>query len=203
MTQVLSEKQKMISGLPYFPSDKELSLALQEAKNKCFIFNQTSPADREGRQQQIKALFKQSENPHIESPFYCDYGFNISTGKNFYANHGVTILDGAPVTMGDNVLLAPGVLISTATHPLDAVERASGLESTSSITIGNDVWIGMGAKILPGVTIGNNVVVAAGAVVNKDVPDNSIVAGVPAKVIRTLNAGEQKSEEIQAELQTV
>lgn len=194
MTKLLSEKEKMIAGLNYFPQDPELSKLLLEAKSKCFTFNQTPPSERENRQQQIQALFGKSENPHIESPFYCDYGFNITTGKNFYANHGATILDGAPVTIGDNVLLAPGVLISTATHPVDPVERATGVESALSIVIGNDVWIGMGAKILPGVTIGNNVVVAAGAVVNKDIPDNSIVAGVPAKVIKTITAKEKAAE---------
>ena len=186
MTKLLSEKEKMIAGLDYSPMDSELSTLLQDAKNKCFTFNQTPPSERENRQQQIKALFGKSENPHVESPFYCDYGFNITTGNNFYANHGVTILDGAPVSFGDNVFLAPGVLISTATHPIDPVERASGIESALSITVGNDVWIGMGAKILPGVTIGNNVVVAAGAVVNKDVADNCVVAGVPAKVVKTI-----------------
>ena len=194
MTKLLSEKEKMISGLDYFPQDPELSQLLQEAKNKCFTFNQTPPSERDDRQQQIKNLFGQSENPHIESPFYCDYGFNITTGKNFYANHGVTILDGAPVTFGDNVFLAPGVLISTATHPTDPVERATGIESALKITVGNDVWIGMGAKILPGVTIGNNVVVAAGAVVNKDISDNSIVGGVPAKVIKTIASKEEAVE---------
>lgn len=199
MTKPLSEKQKMISGQLYFPADKELGELLLEAKNKCFTFNQTPPSDREGRQQQIKALFNKSENPHIESPFYCDYGFNISTGKNFYANHGVIILDAAPVNFGDNVFLAPGVLISTATHPIDPVERATGIEYALPISTGNDVWIGMGAKILPGVTIGDNVVIAAGAVVSKDIHSNSVAAGVPAKVIRTLEVGE-KAAKAQAEL---
>ena len=196
MTELLSEKEKMIAGLKYSPQDFKLSKLLQEAKDKCFIFNQTPPKERENREQQIKALFGDSENPHIESPFYCDYGFNITTGKNFYANHGVTILDGAPVTFGDNVFLAPGVLISTATHPIDPVERASGIESALSIVVGNDVWIGMGAKILPGVTIGKNVVVAAGAVINKNIPDNCIVAGVPAKVVKTITIRQDAAEYI-------
>ena len=193
MIQSLTEKEKMIAGLKYYPSDKTLSDDLTKAKDLCFDFNHTRPSLRTERQAMIKSLFKQSENPHIESPFYCDYGYNITTGKNFFANHGCTILDAAPVLIGNNVLLAPGVLISTATHPIDdPEERSSGAEFALSITIGNDVWIGMGAKILPGVSIGNNVVVAAGAVVNKNIPDNTIVAGVPAKVIRTLCRKEDK-----------
>tara|TARA_R110001592_G_scaffold316960_1_gene593621 strand:- start:345 stop:695 length:351 start_codon:yes stop_codon:yes gene_type:complete len=108
-------------------------------------------------------------------------------GKNFYANHNVVILDAAPVIFGDDVMLAPGVLISTASHPLDAKRRNKGLETAKAITIGNSVWIGMGAKILDGVTIGDNAVIAAGALVNKDVPANTVVAGVPAVVIRHID----------------
>ncbi len=184
----MTEKQKMISGQSYYPWDETLIEDRNKAKDLCFDFNQIKPSQTKDRQALIKTLFSESVNPHIESPFYCDYGYNIRTGKNFYANHGCTILDAAPVTFGDNVMLAPGVLISTATHPLDPAQRASGEEFAHSITIGNDVWVGMGAKILPGVSIGDNVVVAAGALVNKDVPDNSVVAGVPAKVIRQLSS---------------
>ena len=139
MTQGLTEKQKMIAGQKYYPADKTLSEDRDTAKDLCFSFNQTKPSRIPQRQAMIKQLFRQSENPHVESPFYCDYGYNISTGKNFYANHGCTILDGAPVTIGSNVMLAPGVLISTATHPLEPVERASGAEFAFSINIGNDV----------------------------------------------------------------
>jgi len=182
----LSEKQKMLNGDEYFPSNKVLQQERAQAKNICYQFNQIDPNNRKASRSLIKSLLGSSPNPWIEAPFYCDYGYNITTGDNFYANHGVVILDTAPVTIGDDVMLAPGVLISTATHPLDTIKRQKGIETAGAITIGNNVWVGMGAKILDGVTIGDNAVIAAGAVVNKNVRANTLVAGVPARVIRTL-----------------
>jgi len=186
MTQ-LTEKQKMLQGLEYFPSDKSLQLDRANAKRLCQQFNQFDIDDRKGSRKIIKALFGHSAGAWIEPSFYCDYGYNISTGKNFYANHGLVILDAAAVTFGDDVMLAPGVLISTSTHPLDPLKRNKGIETAKAINIGNSVWIGMGVKILEGVNIGDNAVIASGAVVNKDVPANTLVAGVPAKVIKDLS----------------
>lgn len=182
----LSEKQKMISGKAYFPSNKVLQAERLNAKNLCFEFNNTSPKELKAGRKIIKSLLGDSGSFWIEPPFYCDYGYNISTGKNFYANHGVTILDPAPVSFGDDVMLGPGVLISTATHPIDVALRRKGIESALPIIIGNDVWIGMGAKILPGVNIGSGAIIAAGAVVNKDVAEYTMVAGVPAKFVKDL-----------------
>lgn len=121
----------------------------------------------------------------IETPFYVDYGTNISVGRNFYANFNCTILDCATITIGDNVFLAPGVQLYTATHPLDAIERRS-TECALPISIGDDVWIGGCAMVLPGVSIGSRVVVAAGSVVTKDLENDVVVAGVPARVIKRL-----------------
>jgi maltose O-acetyltransferase len=182
-----TEKQKMLQGEEYFPSNKVLQLERAHAKNICHQFNQMTPNDRKSSRTMIRSLLENSANPWIETPFYCDYGYNISTGRNFYANHGAIILDAAPVVFGDDVMLAPGVLISTATHPFDPQKRKKGLEIARPITVGNNVWIGMGAKILDGVTIGDNAVIAAGAVVNKDVPASVVVAGVPARVIRHIS----------------
>jgi maltose O-acetyltransferase len=183
----LTEKQKMLQGLEYFPSDKSLQQDRANAKRLCQQFNQFDIDDRKGSRKIIKSLFGQCAGAWIEPNFYCDYGYNISTGKNFYANHGLVILDAAAVTFGDDVMLAPGVLISTSTHPLDPVKRNKGIEMAKPINIGHSVWIGMGAKILEGVDIGDNAVIAAGALVNKDVPANTLVAGVPAKVIKHLS----------------
>ena len=171
----------MLSGEPYFPSNKELQKDRLNAKRACHQLNQLSPDDRKQIIRLTKSLFGESPNPWVEPTFHCDYGYNITTGKNFYANHGVVILDAAPVTFGDDVLLGPGVLISTANHPKDPEQRRKGIETAHPISIGNNVWIGMGAKILPGVTIGDNAIVAAGAVVTKDVPENVTVMGVPAR----------------------
>ena len=182
----LTEKQKMLQGMEYFPSNKVLQQERAEAKRLCQQFNQHDIDDRKGSRKLIKQLFNACTGTWIEPSFYCDYGYNISTGKNFYANHGLVILDAAPVVFGDDVMIGPGVLISTSVHPLNLEKRIKGIETARPISIGNGVWIGMGAKILDGVTIGNNVVIAAGAVVNKNIADNSVVAGVPARVIKTL-----------------
>ncbi|MGB3725252.1 MAG: sugar O-acetyltransferase [Glaciecola sp.] len=180
----LSEKQKQAQGLPYYGSDKTLSAEREHAKRICHQFNQFDISDRKGSRKLIKSLVGKYAGAWIEPPFYCDYGYNIKLGKHFYANHGLIILDCATVNIGDNVMIAPGVLMSTATHPLNAQERIKGLETANPITIGNNVWIGMGAKILDGVTIGDNAVIAAGAVVNKNVEANTMVAGVPAVFIK-------------------
>lgn len=184
MTDTLSEKDKMLQGQWYYPSDKTLQAERELAKKRCQLFNQHDISDRKGARQILQELFGYKASAWIEPSFYCDYGYNIKLGKNFYANHGLVILDAALVTIGDNVMCAPGVLMSTASHPLNPRERVKGLEYARPIQIGNNVWIGMGAKILDGVTIGDNAVIAAGAVVNKDVAANTLVAGVPAKLIR-------------------
>ena len=182
----MSEQEKMLQGLEYFPSNKTLQQQRSQAKALCHQFNHWDPTDKKGSRKLLKTLLSHSPNPWLEPPFYCDYGYNIITGANFYANHGVVILDAAEVRIGDDVMLGPGVLISTATHPLDAARRKKGIESAHPICIGNNVWVGMGAKILPGVTIGDNAVIAAGAVVNKDVAAHTLVAGVPAVLVKAL-----------------
>lgn len=182
----LSEKQKMLQGLAYYPSDKTLQQDRARAKKLCQQFNHHDIDDRKGARKILQELLGYKASAWIEPSFYCDYGYNIQLGKHFYANHGLVILDTALVSIGDNVMCGPGVLISTATHPLDAVERQKGIESARPIHIGNNVWIGMGAKILDGVTIGDNAVIAAGAVVNKDVAANTLVGGVPTKILRQL-----------------
>lgn len=176
----LSEKQKMVTGCEYFPSDKTLHKEREHAKKLCQQFNLCAISNRKEARQIIKTLFGKCGSAWIEPDFYCDYGYNITVGIQFYANHGVVILDAAPVTIGNNVMLAPGVLISTATHPLDHAKRIKGIETANPVTLGDNVWVGMGAKILDGITIGDNAVIAAGSVVTKDVQPNTLVAGVPA-----------------------
>ena len=185
-TQNNTQKQRMLNGEEYFSSDKQLIAERERAKQLCQQFNNCVIDDRKAGRNIIKTLFECENSTWIEPQFYCDYGYNISVGKHFYANHSLVILDCAKVTFGDNVMIAPGVLISTATHPLDVGKRIKGIESARPISIGNNVWIGMGAKILDGVNIGDNAVIAAGAVVTKDVAANTLVAGVPATIMKHL-----------------
>jgi maltose O-acetyltransferase len=185
---VQTEKQKMINGELYFASDDELVKDRENARKLTRLFNQTIETDNDTRQALLKQLFGSTEESiYIEPTFRCDSGYNIHVGNNFYANFDCVILDVCPVTIGENCFMAPGVHIYTATHPLDAMERISGAEYGKPVTIGDNVWIGGRAVINPGVTIGNNVVVASGAVVTKDVPDNVVVGGNPARVIKELS----------------
>ncbi|MBF8418761.1 maltose acetyltransferase domain-containing protein [Heyndrickxia coagulans] len=180
-----TEKEKMIAGKLYNAGDPELAQARLNARRLVRTFNETNETDLETRTALLKKLFGSTgECLFIESDFRCDYGFNIHVGENFYANFDCVILDGGPVEIGKNCMLAPGVHIYTATHPLDAKTRVSGLELTKPVKIGDNVWIGGRAVINPGVTIGNNAVIASGAVVVKDVPDNAVVGGNPARIIK-------------------
>lgn len=183
-----SEKEKMLAGELYLAFGEELFNERQHAKKLCRNFNATTEEQMPERTALLVELFGScGKNAFIEPSFRCDYGYNIHVGDNFYANYDLIILDVCEVRIGHNCFIAPRVSIFTAGHPLDAETRISGLEFGKPITIGDNVWIGGHAVINPGVTVGNNVVIAAGAVVTKDVPNNVVVAGVPAKVIRRLD----------------
>lgn len=119
-------------------------------------------------------------------PFWCDYGYNISVGDYFYANHNLVVTDGAKVTFGDNVFIAPNCCFSTAEHAINPEQRKAGMEMAKPITVGNNVWIGAGAIILAGVTIGDNSVIGAGSIVKKSIPANVVAAGVPCRVLRKI-----------------
>lgn len=163
--------------------DKNLIRLCGICKDKCFKFNNILPSDRENQKYALNELFgKEFENVVITAPFWCDYGTNISLGKNFYANHNLVILDCAKVDIGDDVFIGPNCTISTAGHPIDYKQRNKGLEYALPIKIGNNVWIGANVCILPGVCVGNNVVIGAGSVVNKDIPNDCIAVGVPCHV---------------------
>lgn len=184
-----TEKEKMLAGEMYRADDPILLKEREEARRKVRIYNQTLESEQEKRMKLIKDLLGSTgENITMEPNIRFDYGYNTYVGENFYANFDCTILDVCEVHIGNNVMLAPGVQIYTATHPLDPIERNSGKEYAKPITIGDNVWIGGSAIINPGVTIGDNAVIASGAVVTKDVPDNVVVGGNPAKVIKTIDS---------------
>lgn len=182
-----TEKEKMLSGELYNAADAALVSARTNAKHLCRKFNASSPDDTESREQILKELIPvQAEGLWIEPPFFCDYGSNIKLGHKVYFNYNCVILDVCEVTIGNNCMFGPAVQIYTALHPLNAVERASGVESGKPIVIGNDVWVGGNATILPGVTIGDRSIIGAGSVVTKDIPADSIAVGNPAKIIKAI-----------------
>lgn len=151
-------------------------------------YNEDHFVDCEKRSEAFYRLFPNVHNTFIiQPPFFCDFGFNIHGGENSFINSGCTILDGGVVEIGKHVLIGPNVGIYTAVHPTDWRERASGVEYGETIKIGNYCWIGGNAVICPGITIGDRCIIAAGAVVVKDVPDDSMVGGNPAKLIKNLN----------------
>ncbi len=182
----MSEKDKMLRGELYDANyNPELIAERQACKVKCFKYNGLCPSATEERKGLIRGLLgKTGKNFLIEQPFYCDYGYNIEIGENFYSNFNCVILDEAKVKFGDNVFIAPNCGFYTAGHPIDAETRNLGLEYAKPIIVGNNVWIGAGVHVLPGVTIGDNCVIGAGSIVNKDIPANSLAAGNPCKVIR-------------------
>ncbi len=185
MSSTSSEMDKMLAGEAYLAGDPELVSARMRAKSLCHRFNLADPAYPAERMAMLSELLHCAGDAHIEPNFFCDYGFNIHLGENFYANHNLTILDVCRIDIGDNVLFGPGVVLSAATHPLDPVERLH-TESGAPIGIGSNVWIGGNVSVLPGVTIGDNCVIGAGSVVNRDIPANSLAAGNPCRVIRSL-----------------
>ena len=184
----MKEKEKMLKEMMYDANnDPELLKERMFAKELCFEFNNTRPKDEIKQKEILKKLLGKSSNSFcILAPFYCDYGYNIEIGENFFANHNLVILDGAKVSFGDNVFIAPNCGFYTAGHPLDAERRNKGLEYAYSIKVGNNVWIGAGVQVMPGVTIGDNVVIGGGSVVVKDIPSNSLAVGNPCKVIREI-----------------
>jgi len=183
----LNEKEKMLNGEMYNPLDKDLIRDRIKCKLACQKYNNLAYDDITQRDLLIrKILCSTKEKFFIEQSFYCDYGYNIEIGENFYSNHNLVILDCAKVIFGNNVFIGPNCGFYTAVHPLDFQTRSQGLEYAKPIKVGNDVWIGGNVTVLSGVTIGNNAVIGAGAVVTKDIPDNCVAIGSPAKKVKDL-----------------
>ena len=183
-----TEKEKAREGILYDANnDAELVAERLAAADMTYELNRLRPSQVAEREAVIRRLLgRTGKNVSIVSPFYCDYGYNIETGENFFMNMNCVILDGTKVTFGDNVFVAPGCGFYTAGHPLDAERRNAGLEYALPIRIGNNVWIGAQVCVLPGVTIGDNSVIGAGSVVTKDIPSGVLAAGNPCRVIRPI-----------------
>lgn len=177
----------MLGGKPYKAYGNELFKDRQKAKEILFEFNNLPPSKIKERHILVKDLFgKTNGGFFIEPPFRCDYGYNITIGKNFYSNYNFTVLDASKVSVGDHVMIGPNVSLITVNHPTDADSRAEGYEISKPIIINDHIWICANVVVNPGVTIGKNSIIGSGSVVTKNIPENVIAAGNPCKVLREI-----------------
>ena len=177
----MTEKEKMEAGLWYDANnDQELIDQRLVCQDLCFELNQLKPSDEKRNEIIEKILGYFPENLVLLSPFTADYGKNIKLGKNVFVNINNYFMDGASIEIGDHVFIGPSCGFYTANHPLNYTRRNQGLEKALPIKVGNNCWFGANVSVMPGVTIGAGCVIAAGAVVTKNMPDNSLIAGVPA-----------------------
>ena len=183
----MTEKQKQQAGELYNGNDKELVAERINVKKLCLEYNSATYNDFQKKERLLSRIIAfKGENTWIEPDFFCDYGYNIILGDNFYSNHNLVILDCAEVIFGDNVYIGPNCGFYTASHPLDYKIRNTGLEYAKPIKVGSNVWIGGNVCVMPGVTIGDNVVIGGGSVVTKDIPSGVVAVGNPCKPIKEI-----------------
>jgi len=181
----VSEREKMLRGEPYDASDAVLVSARIRARRLTQGLAALDPADRDAHIRVLRELLGElGADSWVEAPFCCDYGTQIRIGARVFVNMGCVFLDAAPITIGDDVQLGPGVQLLTSDHPRDAVQRAGGLESAHPISIGAGAWLGGGTIVLPGVEIGRDAVIGAGSVVTRSVEPGAIAAGNPCRVLK-------------------
>ncbi len=192
----MTEREKMLGSLPYDSSDPELVKGRERAHELCQKYNLIPESHKRERQEILKELVPDAdESAFLQGPIYFDYGSNIYIGKNFYANFNFTVLDCAPVTIGNDVFFGPNCSIVPPVHPLGFRERnlrfkedgtPYTIESAKPVTIGDNCWIATGVTICGGVTIGEGCVIGAGSVVTRDIPPHSLAVGNPCRVLRRL-----------------
>jgi maltose O-acetyltransferase len=179
-----SMHERMLAGDPYVAEGPEIARDAARALRLTREFNDADPTDAAALRDVLERLLGGlGPGSEIRQPLRCDYGYRTTIGARCFVNFGLVCLDVAPVTIGDDTMIGPGVQLLTATHPLDADLRREKLEGSQPIVIGRNVWIGGGAIVLPGVTIGDDVVVGAGSVVTKDLPAGVVAVGSPARAI--------------------
>lgn len=189
----MNQKERMLANLPYKSWMDGLKEDRMACKKKLYTYNNLPPEQEAEREALLREILGKTCEGYlnIESPFHCDYGYNIEVGKEFFANYNFIVLDVGKVKIGDNFMCGPNVQISTAGHPLHPESRVSGYEYGIDITIGDNVWIGGNVLVCPGVTIGSNVVIGGGSVVTKDIPDNMLAYGNPCRVIRKITEADR------------
>ncbi len=190
---MLTEKEKMLAGQLYRAADPELRQMRLLARQKMRTFNDEPDGNK--RSELLKNWLGQTgQEIYMEPHFYCDYGSNIYVGENFYANFNTTMLDVCEIRIGSNAMIGPNCQFLTPLHPLDPIERNSGLEYGAPITIGDNFWAGGGVIVLPGVNLGDNVVAGAGSVITKSFGDNVVLAGNPARIIKEIKSKQESDK---------
>jgi maltose O-acetyltransferase len=186
-TATRTMRERMLAGEPYIADDPDIEAASARALDLAAAYNATTSSQRDERRRLLEELLGAvGEDTAIRPPFQVDYGSNIRIGARCFANFGLVALDVAAITIGDDVQIGPHVQLLTPTHPVEPGPRRDKWEAADPITIGDNVWLGGGAIVLPGVTIGTNTVVGAGSVVTRDLPADVVAVGNPARVVRTL-----------------
>lgn len=188
MMDAKEARQRMEEGRLYYPSGDEIMSEQAGYMEKMYDYNSTRPHESEKRAELLNEMMADiGENCYVEPPFYANWGGkHVHFGNDVYANFGLTMVDDADIYVGDGVMFAPHVTVATAGHPIDPTLRRAALQYNMEVHIGNNVWIGAGALIMPGVTIGDNTVIGAGSVVTKDIPANVVAVGNPCRVMREI-----------------
>lgn len=181
-----TEYEKMRSQELYYFSDPEIHASLVHAKKVCARLRSMTIYDEDYRQVIEELIPDIPQSTTICPPFHCDHGTGIILGENVFMNYDCIMLDGGYIRIGKHTLIGPHCQFYTPQHPMDYVERREEKETAYPITIGEDCWLGGNVVVCPGVTIGNRCIIAAGSVVTKDIPDDSLAAGIPAVVKRSL-----------------
>lgn len=183
----MTAREQMKSGQVYICTDPELMKEQPVRMEMLYDFNHTRPSEKARRMEILRAfLAEMGENCWIEPPLHANWGFGTHLGNNVYANFNLTLVDDTDIYIGDNVMIAPNVTITTAGHPVNPELRLKSAQFNIPVHIGKNVWIGAGAVILPGVTIGENSVIGAGSVVTRDIPANVVAVGSPCRVMREI-----------------
>lgn len=183
----MNAKERMKSGKIYFCTDEELAKEQLRRLDRLYDFNQTRPSEMPKRMALLKEILAEvGENCYVEPPLHANWGCHTHFGNNVYANFNLTLVDDTDIYVGDSVLFGPNVIVAVAGHPVDPELRRKVAQFNLPVHIGNNVWIGAGAIILPGITIGDNSVIGAGSVVTKDIPANVVAVGNPCRVLREI-----------------
>lgn len=202
----MNNYERMVKGLIYDPMDEEIQAKQLPYLDKLWEFNQLRPSELEKKQKYMSEVFAEcGTDCYIELPFHANWGgSHVHFGSGVYANSNLTLVDDGHIFVGDKVLFGPNVTVATANHPIDPDLRSRGLQYNKDVYIGENVWIGAGAVLVPGVRIGKNSVIGAGSVVTKDIPDNVVAVGNPCRVLRQISDRDReyfyKSERIDREL---